>query len=548
MPPYEDRLTWVSLNDFTPGIRQRLLRHPNTISPTPPGVNGIATRENTFGCIALPEGGLAPLPRRTTAYSRAANLETSTPTNGYYVSGLMLAGPIDSVGAATETSEMFVAYEYTTASQKKYLLERVRLFELGNPRDTLVSKTASSPLTNTWRATQFATSRSNQDDTGDPGWPIIVSSWWRGGLDFVTAFPNDRNPTSAAPDFLFNDVGDNYSICAHQGRIVLFRHTTYDHGPNGKWETNEDLIWTKFNNVDKLEGKGAIPSLFVPEYPTGYGVALTMSANELFLIKRYGGGLVLQGDLNKPTVISLPNLVSTGNLVCQPTNSPIGVVYGVSDGGAYVWQGQDTSTKISPQLEDDFFVIPNITQPSATSPRASFARWHDWILASNNWLFDIPSQSWWRIEDPNARRILWWRTDWTGQYLYGAISNFTNAAPEHVYTWDRTKGTSSYSWQSQPLATSQSRLANVRELLLTASGKGVVIVTITGLNGKQTTSLFTIDSTGFPVKLRQSVALRAPFMQVRIQVDSGDTTVAAPIVHGLDIGGDVREHIALGGF
>ena len=49
---------------------------------------------------------------------------------------------------------------------------------------------------------------------------------------------------------------------------------------------------------------GAVREVFVQENPFGYGAWGSISASELFLVKNRQGGVVIQGDLNSPTVTS----------------------------------------------------------------------------------------------------------------------------------------------------------------------------------------------------------------------------------------------------
>src|SRR5487761_2414506 len=60
---------WVSLADFTPGIYDN--SNIAGISPVIPAPLGAADARYTQGCMALPNGGLGPLPKFTTTYSYA---------------------------------------------------------------------------------------------------------------------------------------------------------------------------------------------------------------------------------------------------------------------------------------------------------------------------------------------------------------------------------------------------------------------------------------------------------------------------------------------
>lgn len=542
-------LKWLLLNDFSPGIRHRTLFQGSTTSPSP--APGVATEDNTYRCIALPGGGLGPLPKRVEDYQRSSNLEATEPTHGhYYVSGFYVAGPLSPSNAGTGTEEFHVAYEWVNpaGTDRKYKWERVRRFDGtggGAGLDAIkdLSSNNASLLADQWNPTLFATTRGHNTTPSDPGFPIVVAAWHdpQGGgiLRFVSAFPT---PTVAgAPTNTEFDISTTIPahILVHQARIVLLGVTAYNHGSPGSWSTNEDLYWTVVNDPDTFSS--ATASVFVPENPSGYGAFLPMSANELLLIKQAGGGLTINGDLDDPTVINLPNITPTGTFLTIPTHSPVGVVYGSALGGVWAWSGGDTSVKLSNYLEDDFFDLllkASVTQGN----RARFERWYDWVLTSNNWLYDTVSESWWRIEDPDDIQIMWWSGHPLGVGMFGAIPEFSNASPEHIYRWYRSTPSSSYSWQSHPIWESVEREIQVRQVVLIAQGTGTITVTLTGVSGTQSKAFALSSNT--PVMLRENFGLRSQNVQVRIE-SAHTSTGAAPIVNQLKIGYDDRARVGV---
>ena len=57
-----------------------------------------------------------------------------------------------------------------------------------------------------------------------------------------------------------------------------------------------------------------------------HGAWGSISASELFLVRHSGGGYVISGDLNSPTVTRLPGVTSTNGIVQVAGQTPIGLV------------------------------------------------------------------------------------------------------------------------------------------------------------------------------------------------------------------------------
>src|SRR3954470_10605007 len=112
--PAED-LRWYTLSDFSPGIRHKLglVGQGSAQCPVPSqghpshALTGIAAQQGTYRCIALPTGGLGPLPRRVYSYSRDHWFaDRIGPT---YVSGFHVAGPV--IKDTQYACELWIAYE-----------------------------------------------------------------------------------------------------------------------------------------------------------------------------------------------------------------------------------------------------------------------------------------------------------------------------------------------------------------------------------------------------------------------------------------------------
>lgn len=497
-------------------------------SASPSSQLGAATEANTYRCIALPGGGLGPLPRQTATYQRAANLEATEPDgNGYCVTGFTTVGVLS--GDAGSRERIF-AYEYVIGGVRKYRAEVYQEYDAGAGLINLKAITSTDPSgALAYKSTTFGRTRSNPTDPFDSGPPIVIFAWYApgGGYEkFVSSYPNPNTPASNTPYDISTTLPAD--ILVHQGRVVLLSLVAWDHGPDASWSTNEDLYWTVVNDISTFSSPD--PSVVVPENPTGYGAWCAMSANELLLIKNGGGGLTLNGDLDDPTVVNLPNVVPTGFMGCIGTSSPIGFIYGSWQAGVWVWNGGDVSQKISNQLDDDVFTVPNADE--ILGQKAQFEMWHDWIVTSNNWLFDTNNGGWWRLDDPADVRLQWFSTDDLGEELLATSLFFTNAAPIHGYSYNRSSPARSYSWQSQPLWPSIGRDITVKELNIVAHGTGTILATVTNYAGVTESHEVTLAS-NTPKMLRIPYNTRGENLQLRLEV--GDGANPAPIIYSVDV-------------
>lgn len=442
-----------------------------------------------------------------------------------------------------------MSYEYindTGAPQRRYRLARVRTFETAAPSDSIKSIDSAelTPSATSMRATTFDTSRSKQSAPTQPGIPIVVMSWYAGGggsEKFTSAFPDDTAPTvTGVKDISTTIRAESFT---HQGRVIVLERTGYDHGANGQWSTNENIYYTDVNNVNVLS---AIAMVAVPENPSGYGTWASMSAGELFLVKASGGALTINGDLADPTIIKLPNVQSTGYAGCRGAFTPIGFFYTSANEGAWVWAGGDTAQNVSPQLEGDFWMHPTATSIFIGAITAQHERWGDWVAVSNNWLLDIGTGNWWRLDDPGDVRFWAFDSSWDGLALYGIPASFPTTVGDLpvLYNWSRALGALSYSWQSHPIRESLDRRIGVREIVLRAQGPGTVTVTLTDESGTAIATAFTTTSSTYPQVIRKDVSFEGSFVTVRIQSDGGAAT--APIVHSVALGYREDNRIAVG--
>src|SRR4051794_33970522 len=93
----EQKAGTLILNDFSPGIIQRTGVQTATTSPASMGAAQVT---NTYRCIALPGGGLGPLPRRVT--DRFVNdLGAANPPAVAIVQAMRIMGPMVATGGTS---------------------------------------------------------------------------------------------------------------------------------------------------------------------------------------------------------------------------------------------------------------------------------------------------------------------------------------------------------------------------------------------------------------------------------------------------------------
>ncbi len=544
-----DNLQWVSLQDFSAGIYNRT---EHALGGTNAGVAipaplGAAQETNTYRCVALPGGGLGPLPKRIETFSLAAP-EATAPASGYFVVGFFSHGPMSSGigGVSRYTDQIFLAVAYQIgAGNQRFRLYRQQIFAAAGPpytTDTLRSENSAYTGNNFYETCWFMTSRINTTDPTLPGNPVVGIQWQTpdASVAFVSTFPD---PSTANVTALLDLSTRQGTIFGHQGRVVLAENVAYSLGAVGGSFTDEQISFTDPPNSTAM---GSQNEIFSQENPSGIGAVGSISAGEVFFVKRAGGGVIVSGDLANPSVTRLPGVVSTGSATSNRSASTAsGLFYAVKDGGVYVWRGGDTSTKVSGQLEDSSFEVAtqaprNDTSNFTIQPIMCIAEWDNWVLASNNWLYDIQGNGWWKIEDTSSVEIMHWSKSWSGQFMYGAVPTFSQTNLNCFYSWDRHQCATSYSWQSHPIPATIDRLTEVREMVLVAQGSGTVTVTMTGIDpaGVDTTQAetFTVTHASQPQRLRPSVGgtfIKGYNVMARIESSGSDK---APVVYALHLG------------
>src|SRR5689334_13528585 len=218
MPPLAtgvpDLLNYFTVEDFTPGIQQKVNRQGSSVSPSS---NPSAATTNTFRCISLPGGGLGPLPRLVSTYTPAvpASMPSGTSFNGApNLVGFFIANPIYGTITGNSPSEGHFAYEtVVSGTTRKFAWERHRLWEASPTIDTLKAISSAEPSpANNFRGCFFDTNRMDPSNPLNPGVPVVGAAWYvgAGGFErFWSVFPNPSTPAAAPPDVF--DISTTHS-------------------------------------------------------------------------------------------------------------------------------------------------------------------------------------------------------------------------------------------------------------------------------------------------------------------------------------------------
>lgn len=280
------------------------------------------------------------------------------------------------------------------------------------------------------------------------------------------------------------------------------------------------------------------------------GAIGTVTNSSLLLVKHRGGGVLISGDLNNPTVRLLPAMESTHGTVCRGVQTPIGFVYG-SLNGIFAWQGGDTSKDLSPQLDGFFWdhtqqATLNLPDELYLGSRGRIAYWNNFIFVPNSYCYDTRTESWWRLNNISSVAYNIYDESPAGTLLafpYKVIDP-DNAV---VYGYFADQLSHDYSWQSQPLIEStQGRTVSVQNLEMRVthySGQTATIpVTLKGFDATgavvSVSMTFNLTGTGDMQILRKDVApnFQAEFMQITVAPSAALNNIPAPKVHEIKLG------------
>ena len=541
---------WIDLADFTAGCYSY-----SSVAGTDPNVpapHGALNADETYSCVALPNGGLGPLPGVAQSYDWTDTSGGATVTT--FVTGLLVHDEIGQVEAIVMvewddgTNHYFIADSFLPASSAF-----TRITSTTNASGGKNEFPFGSPYPQMTRAT-------DTDPTSTPGapvcfFPVASFAYPNATAGQIFCYPNPASRTSYTPLKLITDgspQSESGMILAHENRLVVLANAGYDWpaGGAGVWGVNETINFTDPPNSVTYPASSTTGQqlIAVAEEPYGYGCGGSISAGELVLIKRLGGAAVITGDLFDPTSITpLPGVQGTGQGYGNADSGQGGLVYCSIDEGAWIWNGSNTSEKISGNLDDAFY-----TNGQQFIYLSWYTKWiGDKIYFSNNWMLDTRTNSWWRYW-PTAGQgghDLFWIQPVDGDTYWCAPLTFQST--DKTFLLEFSESTPAKTWQAQtlPIRLTTERYVELRRVVVRASSNGGntgATIKVEVLNGSTVVGSVTTPATigPTPTMIRMPIGsvtasgadqvYASEDITVRITADGNGG--AAPNLHSCSIG------------
>ena len=517
---------WWSISDFTPGCyNYSNISNSKAVVPARPGA---ADARYTSGCMALDTGGLGPMPKFTTGYKYPVGNPTFT--NKVYIVGLATI-PLTGRDGIVSIAESWKA--------TKHLLQVVELYATGTTHYTLLTHVVTATTANSFFGAPFPamTRMAASTPTTKAGHPVLVFPTSVSGIGIATGqlwqYPNITLDTTNAPKNLLTTGDITGQVVVHNGRVLVFVGIKYNMGHTGI-NVNENIGYTGSNAQTYTTGRVVLS----PQFPYGYGCAGSISAGELFLVKKRGGAIMMNGDILSPSVTNYPGVQSTGDFYGQCAQTPAGILYCATGLGAWVWNGGNLASKISQNLTDDFFVCTKVV-PNCNNLGFYVQAWGEWVLFSNSWLFNLRQRSWWKLP---VSTLFHYQPGRTTRYMYASPQVVTNATSYYLYKIDKNTPVTSYTWQSLPNRLEQNRFIDIREVVIYASNPATTTshIKISIYNAATTTFTYTTAPatnkiTKDPTMIRIATGGINLYNAI-IKITATGNGSGAPILHGLTLG------------
>jgi hypothetical protein len=394
-----------------------------------------------------------------------------------------------------------------------------------------------------------------------PPGPVLVfptsASDTAGGEGHLWVYPKLSTPTA----FTAQDLITHGPASSITGQVVCYGNRVICLvGVNYQWPAGTGVnVNENFNYTDPPESStyGDQQTILAIETPWGYGAWGTVSVGELLVVKKHGGAVIINGDINTPTsIIRIPGIQPIGDFVGRACATPLGLIYCSQNAGAWIWNGGNSSQKISRNISDSFFDLETGLLGS-NNYGFNVEQWNKWVCFSNNVIYDTDTNSWWRLFPnrgtnvsglPNGRDIWWYAVPNNGNQLAVApLQEHANADP-WLSIFDNTVPSSVYQWQSLPIHVEKNadRSIDVRQVVVRASDPtGTNLATIelkVGSGFDNTTNPADPQSVigTNPTPLRFEVGAQGLNDIVLTLIAKNTAGNSAPIIHSIDVGYIVR--------
>jgi hypothetical protein len=545
-------IQWVHIDDFSPGCYDGSnIASEEPILGTAP--LGAAYRPETFCCSSIAGGALGPLPA-IVSQTEFGTLGGGLPGGSTLavITGFAITPQLDD-----GNYEIVVIFEADNGVD-----HYVRAFsnEPGVSLNAIVGPTSTNGTTPGFFGAPYpAFTRMTASGSGNPPpvlvFPGSVATDAAGANGHLWVYPELLSPTAyTAQDLIVAASSTTGQVITYGNRVICLVGVNYPHPSGGGINTNEN-----FNYTDPPESStyGDQMTVLSIENPWGYGAWGTMSVGELLLVKKYGGGVILNGDINVPTsVIRIPGIQSTGDFVGRAASTTIGLVYCSQDRGAWVWNGGNTSNKISENIADNFFDLE--TNVIGSNNYGFYVEhWNKWLVFSGNVIYDELSGGWWNLYPPHGINIggltgadiFWSVLTQNGNQLATSPLTVTANTDMYVSVFDNRVPSQFYQWQSLPIHVDKNadRVLDVRQVIIRASdptntGAATIQLKVGSFNE---TSTVTINNT--PTPLRFNVGLGAQGLDdITLNITAANSSGnSAPIIHSIDVGYIIKAGVAV---
>jgi hypothetical protein len=564
MPPEPHPIQNLHIDDFSPGGYDG--SHISIESPEISAPLGACSLRNTYCCAVLPGGGLGPLPARTQAlpFSTIGGLPGSATL-------ALIAGFILTQNLNTGGNEVVTVIEADDGTN--HYVKATSYNDNTTVLTTITGPTATyGTVAGFFGAPYPAFTRMNAGGTAGPPppgpvlvFPTAVSTdTARGPAGHLWVYPTLSAPTTfVAQDLITGTIaGMNVSsvtgqVITYGNRVICIVGVTYQWPTGGGILTNEN-----FNYCDPPESQtyGNQQTIMAVEVPWGYGAWGTVSVGELLLVKKSGGAVILNGDINTPSsIIRVPGVQSTGDLVGQAAPTPNGLIYCSEKQGAWVWNGGNTSQKISRNISDNFFDLESGVIGSNNYGFNVF-HWQKWVMFSNNVMYDTDTGSWWQLypkkgvnPGPLTGQDIWWYSNASFGNKIAVSPLKVNGNTDPWYSiFDNTVPSSYYQWQSLPINIgTPDRVTDVRQITVRASdptNTGTATIGVAVGSFSQTSVAATTPIGPNPTSLRFNVGTGAEGIEAIILTIIANNPTgggSAPIIHSIDVGYRSRARVGV---
>jgi len=530
---------WLFIDDFSAGVYDNTyVSGAHALLPAPIGA---ADADGTFCCAALKDGGLGPLPAKTTDFGYSPGFPGAV--NEFFVTGFIMNPGLDQ-----NTPEAIILLEGDDGTTH-YSIGWSTLPKTGSS-NIILNESAPSIGAGIFGAPYPAFTRMTPDGSGNPPpvlvFPGAVSTDSAGVSGHLYVYPPLLAPTAfAVQDLIVGHSSTTGQVVVYGERVQVLSGIDYPWPAGGGINTNENINFTdpplSSDYGDQMEILGA-------ETPWGYGAWGSISVGELLLVKKYGGAVILYGDIASPSsVISVPGVQSTGDFVGRADATSSGLIYCSQDQGAWLWNGNNTSQKISAQLRDNFY---DISTNVIGSNNYGFyvGHWQDWVLFSGNYCYLPETGSWWVLYPTAANGtgevpgidLFWYSQGAAGNEMYAAPLHFAQSG-QWYHMFDNTVGAPHWQWKSLPnkVVQARSHVADVIQVVLVLSSPDNTSPTATVTIGFWSETVTGIGP--LPAVFRLNAGTGALGLHnVVVQVNGDNESGSAPILHQVAVGYKAR--------